>query len=99
MAEDNTCRKSEGCGSKICGSSKGKVGQYDSKGKKTFTHYRFEQRKTGGGPPPTEISQATAKIIDAMKDTASFSGIPGGIDTAVDHSGKARYIYLQCLSN
>ena len=43
------------------------------KAKKAFTDYRLQQRRTGGGPPPPELSQATTNIIDAMKDSASFS--------------------------
>ncbi|XP_067684319.1 myb/SANT-like DNA-binding domain-containing protein 3 [Haliotis asinina] len=62
---------------------KEKWGNMAQKAKKTFTEYQMQQRKTGGGPPPPEMSQTTKTIIEAMKDTASFSGVPGLMDTEI----------------
>ncbi|XP_046546178.1 myb/SANT-like DNA-binding domain-containing protein 4 [Haliotis rubra] len=62
---------------------KEKWGNMAQKAKKTFSNYKMQQRKTGGGPPPLEMSQATATIIESMKDTASFSGVPGGMETEI----------------
>ncbi|XP_048254427.1 uncharacterized protein LOC124132986 [Haliotis rufescens] len=53
------------------------------KAKKTFTDYRLQQRKTGGGPPPSEPSQATSRIIEIMQDSASFSGISRGLESEI----------------
>ncbi|XP_067668355.1 nuclear apoptosis-inducing factor 1-like [Haliotis asinina] len=66
---------------------KEKWGNMAQKAKKTFTEYRMQQRKTGGGPPPPEMSQTTETIIEAMKDTASISGVPGGMDTEISSCG------------
>uniref|UniRef100_A0A914V9P7 Regulatory protein zeste n=1 Tax=Plectus sambesii TaxID=2011161 RepID=A0A914V9P7_9BILA len=41
---------------------------------------RRVQRGTGGGPPSLvkPLNEAEGRIIDALGDTASFSGVPGG---------------------
>ncbi|CAC5392406.1 unnamed protein product [Mytilus coruscus] len=43
-----------------------------------------ERSQTGGGPLPTQPSQAEVNIINCMKDTASFRGVPGGQETAIE---------------
>ncbi|CAG2194998.1 unnamed protein product [Mytilus edulis] len=52
--------------------------------KEKFTYERKERNKTGGGPAPKPISMAEENIINAMKDTSSFKGIDGGMETSVD---------------
>ncbi|VDI64053.1 Hypothetical predicted protein [Mytilus galloprovincialis] len=52
--------------------------------KEKFTYERKERNKTGGGPAPKPISMAEKNIINAMKDTSSFKGIDGGMETSVD---------------
>ncbi|VDI05446.1 Hypothetical predicted protein [Mytilus galloprovincialis] len=51
--------------------------------KEKFTYERKERNKTGGGPAPKPISMAEKNIINAMKDTSSFKGIDGGMETSV----------------
>ena len=48
-----------------------------SQAKKEFSGFKRETQKTGGGKAPKEPSAATAKIIDLMKDTPSFTGLEG----------------------
>ena len=45
--------------------------------KKEFTQLSKEQKQTGGGPAPKMPSTSTAKIIDLLKDTPSFTGLEG----------------------
>ncbi|CAC5390380.1 unnamed protein product [Mytilus coruscus] len=51
--------------------------------KQKFTNVERERSQTGGGPPPTQPSQAEENIINCMRDTASFRGVPGGQETAI----------------
>ncbi|XP_076072081.1 uncharacterized protein LOC143043787 [Mytilus galloprovincialis] len=51
--------------------------------KEKFTYERKERNKTGGGPVPKPISMAEENIINAMKDTSSFKGIDGDMETSV----------------
>lgn len=51
--------------------------------KEKFTMEKRERAKTGGGPAPKPISLAEENIINAMKDTSSFKGIDGGLETTV----------------
>ena len=48
-----------------------------SQAKREFTELAKEQKKTGGGPAPKMPSTSTAKIIDLLKDTPSFTGLEG----------------------
>ncbi|CAC5417753.1 unnamed protein product [Mytilus coruscus] len=43
--------------------------------KEKFTYSRKEMDKTRGGPPPTQLSSVKENIVNAMKDSASFSGV------------------------
>ncbi|CAC5367826.1 unnamed protein product [Mytilus coruscus] len=52
--------------------------------KQKFTNVQRERSQTGGGPPPTQPSQAEENIINCMRDTASFRGVPGGQETAIE---------------
>ncbi|XP_063436061.1 uncharacterized protein LOC134717460 [Mytilus trossulus] len=52
--------------------------------KQKFTTVQKERAQTGGGPPPTQPSQAEENIINCMKDTASFRGVPGGQETVIE---------------
>jgi hypothetical protein len=52
-----------------------------AKGK--FTQERKERSKTGGGPAPQKPTQAEENIINALKDTASFKGIDGGLESSI----------------
>ncbi|CAC5421580.1 unnamed protein product [Mytilus coruscus] len=45
--------------------------------KENFTNPRKEMSKTGGGPPPTQLSIAEENIVNAMRDSASFNGVDG----------------------
>ncbi|CAG2193913.1 unnamed protein product [Mytilus edulis] len=49
--------------------------------KAVYTTHRSELFKTGGGPAPKQPSSAVGKVIDLMKDTTSFRGIQGGLET------------------
>ena len=48
-----------------------------SQAKKEFAGFKRKTKKTGGGGAPKEPSAATAKIIDLMKETPSFTGLEG----------------------
>ncbi|CAG2231520.1 unnamed protein product [Mytilus edulis] len=52
--------------------------------KQKFTTVQKERTQTGGGPPPTQPSQAEENIINCMRDTASFRGVPGGQETLIE---------------
>ncbi|CAG2231515.1 unnamed protein product [Mytilus edulis] len=51
--------------------------------KQKFTTVQKERLQTGG-PPPTQPSQAEENIINCMRDTASFRGVPGGQETLIE---------------
>ncbi|XP_071176869.1 myb-related transcription factor, partner of profilin-like [Mytilus edulis] len=51
--------------------------------KQKFTTVQKERSQTGGGPPPTQPSQAEENI-NCMRDTASFRGVPGGQETLIE---------------
>ncbi|CAG2256818.1 unnamed protein product [Mytilus edulis] len=65
--------------------------------KEKFTYERKEKNKTGGGPAPTPISMAEENIINAMKDTSSFKGIDGGMETSVDLPSSVESIWIRRL--
>jgi hypothetical protein len=52
-----------------------------AKGK--FTQERKERSKTWGGPAPQKPTQGEENIINALKDTASFKGIDGGLESSI----------------
>ena len=45
--------------------------------KKEFSGFKKEQKKTGGGPAPSNPSEATLKIIEMFSETPSFTGLQG----------------------
>lgn len=45
--------------------------------KKEFNGFKKEQKKTGGGPAPSNPSEATLKIIEMFSETPSFTGLQG----------------------
>ncbi|XP_076081115.1 uncharacterized protein LOC143052025 [Mytilus galloprovincialis] len=45
--------------------------------KEKFTNNRKEMSKTGGGPPPTQLTIAEENIVNAMRDSASFIDVDG----------------------
>ncbi|CAG2217811.1 unnamed protein product [Mytilus edulis] len=49
--------------------------------KAVYTTHRSEVFKTGGGPAPKQPSSAVERVIHLMKDTTSFRGIQGGLET------------------
>ena len=49
--------------------------------KEKFTQERKERSKTEGGPAPPGPTQAEENITNALKDTASFKGIDGGLES------------------
>ena len=51
------------------------------KAKAEFTSQRISMMKTGGGSPPPMMDSMSVDIIESLKDTASFSGIPGAGDS------------------
>ena len=51
--------------------------------KEKFTQERKERSKTGGGPVPHRPTQAEENIINVLKDTASFKGIDGGLESSI----------------
>ncbi|XP_063436660.1 myb-related transcription factor, partner of profilin-like [Mytilus trossulus] len=51
--------------------------------KQKITTVQKERTQTGGGPPPTQPSQAEENIINCMRDTAYFRGVPGGQETVI----------------
>ncbi|CAG2192391.1 unnamed protein product [Mytilus edulis] len=59
-----------------------------SKANKAFTEQRREVSKTGGGPPPKPIPPQFEAVIDLMKDSSSFTGIDGGLETDIFITGK-----------
>ncbi|XP_061187167.1 nuclear apoptosis-inducing factor 1-like [Saccostrea echinata] len=48
-----------------------------------FTENRRQMTKTGGGPPPTPLSQTMQDVVDMYRDASSFHGIEGGIETSM----------------
>ena len=54
-----------------------------SQAKKAFSASQASMRKTGGGPPEKGLSKTDEIIIDLFKDSASFCGISGGLETEV----------------
>jgi hypothetical protein len=50
--------------------------------KEKFTQERKERSKTEGGPAPPGPTQAEENITNALKDTASFKGIDGGLESS-----------------
>jgi hypothetical protein len=54
-----------------------------SKAKCTFTEYKKEANKSGGGPAPEMPTSSVEMIVNILQDTASFSGIEGGLETAL----------------
>ncbi|XP_065922100.1 uncharacterized protein [Magallana gigas] len=51
--------------------------------KQKFAEHRREAKRTGGGPPPTPLSQTVTETVDMYKDCSSFMGIPGGMETFI----------------
>ncbi|CAC5398514.1 unnamed protein product [Mytilus coruscus] len=49
--------------------------------KALFSKHRTETFKTGGGPAPKPPSTAVERVIDLMKNTTSFRGFKGGLET------------------
>jgi hypothetical protein len=47
------------------------------KARESLTMERKKARQTGGGHPMKAADTVTMSIIETMKDTPSFSGIPG----------------------
>lgn len=37
---------------------------------------------TGGGPPPTPLTEVNEKVVEVLGETASFQGIPGAIESS-----------------
>ncbi|CAG2195860.1 unnamed protein product [Mytilus edulis] len=57
--------------------------------KAVYTTHRSELFKTGGGPAPKQPSSAVEKVIHLMKDTTSFRGIQGGLETESFQTSKS----------
>ena len=54
-----------------------------STGKKVFNGFKRKRGATGGGPAPKPSSDNVMRTINLMKDSTSFKGIKGGINTFV----------------
>ncbi|CAC5377580.1 unnamed protein product [Mytilus coruscus] len=53
------------------------------------------------GPPPTQPTQAEENIINYMRDTASFCGVPGGRQLSLfsqKSNGTADYVFIRQLN-
>ena len=48
-----------------------------SQAKREFSQLAKEQKETGGGHAPKAPSTSTAKIIDLLRETPSFTGLQG----------------------
>ncbi|XP_068762578.1 nuclear apoptosis-inducing factor 1-like isoform X1 [Montipora capricornis] len=51
--------------------------------KKEFVKFGASQRKTGGGEKPASPKSSSKKIIELFGEDPSFSGIQGGLESAV----------------
>lgn len=49
--------------------------------KECYTEEKLHMRGTGGGPKKAAMACSQVQVVDMLKDTASFSGIKGGLDT------------------
>ena len=49
--------------------------------KEAYTEEKIYMRGTGGGPKTDGMTCSQAAVVDMLKDTASFSGITGGLDS------------------
>ncbi|CAG2187716.1 unnamed protein product [Mytilus edulis] len=56
--------------------------------KAVYTTHRSEVFKTGGGPAPKQPSSAVERVIHLTKDTTSFRGIQGGLETESFHTNQ-----------
>ena len=66
-----------------------------STAKKEFSGFRKEQ-KTGRGPAPPNLSEATLKIIEMFSETLSFTGLRG-FETSRFAGGNIYFCgYLKC---
>uniref|UniRef100_A0A8W8NN17 Myb/SANT-like DNA-binding domain-containing protein n=1 Tax=Magallana gigas TaxID=29159 RepID=A0A8W8NN17_MAGGI len=61
--------------------------------KQKFAEHRREAKRTGGGPPPTPLSQTVTEIVDMYKDCSSFVGIPGGMETSISSETENSHCY------
>lgn len=62
--------------------------------KEKFTANRKEARKTGGGPPAAQLTQAEENVLNVMRDTPAFSGVDGGVESDISPiSGKFIVIF------
>ena len=48
-----------------------------SSAKKRFSDIRRQERQTGGGPPPKEVTPVEKRIIKLFEDTPLFTGLDG----------------------
>ncbi|KAI7813148.1 putative myb/SANT-like DNA-binding domain-containing protein 4-like, partial [Triplophysa rosa] len=53
--------------------------------KKELSLYKRESNKTGGGPPPADLSDCTKIVQDILgADSPILAGIPGGVESEVE---------------
>ena len=60
--------------------------------KKAFQKQVKARNQTGGGPPPKDLKPSTLRIINLMKDHASFKGVDGGLDMFTDDNDGNPYV-------
>ena len=70
-----------------------------SKSKSNFTECRKEVNKTDGGPTPKIPTSSVARIVNMMQDTASLSGIEGGLETAGFSNEQKGIVYFNMLNS
>ena len=68
-----------------------------STAKKEYHSYRWESKKTGGGPQPKPPSQPSKQIIELLEDTPGFSGLRG-FETS-ENGGTGEYDKILLLHN
>ena len=67
-----------------------------STGKKEFSGFTKEQKKTGGGPAPPNPSEATLKVLEMFSETPPFTGLQG-FETGRFAGGNIYFCgYLKC---
>ncbi|XP_067271404.1 myb/SANT-like DNA-binding domain-containing protein 4 isoform X2 [Pseudorasbora parva] len=68
--------------------------------KKEISLHRRESNKTGGGPPPSELSDSTKLVQDIIgADSPVLAGIPGGLESEAEIQQEDNYTEASQQSN
>jgi hypothetical protein len=65
------------------GRSEEQVEKYVKRGERKIHTRKKRKVKDMGGPAPQKPTQGEENIINALKDTASFKGIDGGLESSI----------------